>query len=169
MPRAPNRIDHPCMAARQNIACILREALVKQHGRSCCLKKECYPSACCRFHRIVHDHAETSSTISLKHCPRRAEICTSLSKKGFQGGAIVVALDARRARWPQRSDLRLQLLPWRSVMPTYQYRCAKCGEVFEHIEHVAEHETVRLRCPKCASEAVQHQPTQFFAKTSKKS
>ncbi|MDN8618565.1 FmdB family zinc ribbon protein [Variovorax ginsengisoli] len=54
-------------------------------------------------------------------------------------------------------------------MPTYQYRCAKCGEVFEHIEHVAEHETVRLRCPKCASESVQHQPTQFFAKTSKKS
>ena len=54
-------------------------------------------------------------------------------------------------------------------MPTYQYRCEKCGEVFEHIEHVAEHETARLRCPKCASEAVQHQPTQFFAKTSKKS
>ena len=26
-------------------------------------------------------------------------------------------------------------------MPTYQYRCAKCGEVFEHVEHVSEHET----------------------------
>jgi len=54
-------------------------------------------------------------------------------------------------------------------MPTYQYRCAKCGELFEHFEHVAEHETAHLRCPKCDSEAVQHQPTPFFAKTSKKS
>jgi hypothetical protein len=26
-----------------------------------------------------------------------------------------------------------------------------------------------LHCPKCGSEVVQHQPTQFFAKTSKKS
>jgi putative FmdB family regulatory protein len=54
-------------------------------------------------------------------------------------------------------------------MPTYQYRCAKCGMIFEHVEHVAEHETAHLRCPKCGSETVQHQPTQFFAKTSKKS
>jgi putative FmdB family regulatory protein len=55
------------------------------------------------------------------------------------------------------------------VMPTYQYRCAKCGEVFEHVEHVAEHSTAQLRCPKCGGETVQAQPTQFFAKTSKKS
>jgi rRNA maturation protein Nop10 len=26
-----------------------------------------------------------------------------------------------------------------------------------------------LRCPKCGGETIQHQPTQFFAKTSKKS
>jgi putative FmdB family regulatory protein len=61
-------------------------------------------------------------------------------------------------------------------MPTYQYRCEKCGDVFEHVEHVAEHATASfqpgttpLRCPKCSSEAVQHYPTQFFAKTSRKS
>jgi putative FmdB family regulatory protein len=54
-------------------------------------------------------------------------------------------------------------------MPTYQYRCVKCGEVFDHVEHLAEHETARLTCPKCGSDAVQHQPTPFFAKTSKKS
>ena len=54
-------------------------------------------------------------------------------------------------------------------MPTYQYRCVKCGEVFDHVEHLAEHETARLNCPKCGSDAVQHQPTPFFAKTSKKS
>jgi putative FmdB family regulatory protein len=54
-------------------------------------------------------------------------------------------------------------------MPTYQYRCAKCGEIFEHIEHVAEHDSAKLNCPRCGSEAVEHQPTQFFARTSKKS
>ena len=61
-------------------------------------------------------------------------------------------------------------------MPTYQYRCEKCGEVFEHVEHVAEHATARfepetnpLRCPKCGSESAKHYPTQFFAKTSRKS
>ncbi len=54
-------------------------------------------------------------------------------------------------------------------MPTYQYRCAKCGEIFEHVEHVSEHEGARLKCPKCGSESVEHQPTQFFARTSKKS
>lgn len=60
-------------------------------------------------------------------------------------------------------------------MPTYEYRCEKCGEVFERIEHLAEHSTARWepghappRCPKCGSESVQHQPTQFFAKTSRK-
>jgi putative FmdB family regulatory protein len=62
-------------------------------------------------------------------------------------------------------------------MPTYQYRCEKCGQVFDHVEHVAEHEAASLheqqpadlRCPKCGSEAIQHQPTKFFARTSKKS
>ena len=54
-------------------------------------------------------------------------------------------------------------------MPTYQYRCEKCGEVFEHAEHIAEHENVHLRCPKCGSETVKPKPVQFFAKTSKKS
>jgi putative FmdB family regulatory protein len=54
-------------------------------------------------------------------------------------------------------------------MPTYQYRCSKCGQLFEHVEHVAEHEHARLTCPKCGDERVQHVPTQFFARTSKKS
>ncbi|MCX7659970.1 MULTISPECIES: zinc ribbon domain-containing protein [Caldimonas] len=54
-------------------------------------------------------------------------------------------------------------------MPTYQYRCEKCGHVFEHVEHIAEHDTVRLSCPKCGSQALQHTPTRFFVQTSKKS
>jgi putative FmdB family regulatory protein len=54
-------------------------------------------------------------------------------------------------------------------MPTYQYRCEKCGEMFEHAEHLAEHETAHPHCPKCGGERVQHIPTPFVAKTSKKS
>ena len=53
-------------------------------------------------------------------------------------------------------------------MPTYQYRCEKCGETFERVEHVAEHESPH-RCPKCGSDAVQSAPTTFMAKTSRKS
>lgn len=54
-------------------------------------------------------------------------------------------------------------------MPTYRYRCEKCGKVFEHIEHVTEHAAVQLSCPQCGSKTVQHAPTPFVAKTSKKS
>ncbi len=54
-------------------------------------------------------------------------------------------------------------------MPTYQYRCEKCDEMFEHAEHLAEHETAHPNCPKCGSEKVQHVPTPFVAKTSRKS
>ncbi len=55
------------------------------------------------------------------------------------------------------------------AMPTYQYRCVACGEMFEHAEHLAEHQTAHPPCPKCGSETVQHAPTQFVTKTSKKS
>jgi putative FmdB family regulatory protein len=54
-------------------------------------------------------------------------------------------------------------------MPTYQYRCEKCGKVFDHVEHVAEHASAAVTCPGCGSKAVQHVPTQFFAKTPRKS
>jgi putative FmdB family regulatory protein len=54
-------------------------------------------------------------------------------------------------------------------MPTYQYRCQACGQVFEHVEHVTEHNAAHWRCPKCDSAIVEHKPTPFFARTSKKS
>jgi putative FmdB family regulatory protein len=55
------------------------------------------------------------------------------------------------------------------AMPTYQYRCQDCGENFEHAEHMAEHATVQLKCPKCGSEKIAHAPAPFVAKTTKKS
>jgi putative FmdB family regulatory protein len=54
-------------------------------------------------------------------------------------------------------------------MPTYQYRCAKCGEVFERVEHLKEHGHSNPVCPKCESRQVETQPAAFFAKTSRKS
>jgi putative FmdB family regulatory protein len=53
-------------------------------------------------------------------------------------------------------------------MPTYQYRCEKCGAVFERVEHMSEHAAAH-KCPKCGSENVHSAPTPFMAKTSRKS
>jgi putative FmdB family regulatory protein len=54
-------------------------------------------------------------------------------------------------------------------MPTYAYHCRKCGEVFDVVEHLAEHQKAPHRCPKCSSEQVEPVPTPFFARTSRKS
>jgi putative FmdB family regulatory protein len=39
-------------------------------------------------------------------------------------------------------------------MPTYEYRCKTCGEIFERRESIAEHEAAKAKCPKCESEEV---------------
>jgi putative FmdB family regulatory protein len=54
-------------------------------------------------------------------------------------------------------------------MPTYEYRCQDCGETFERVEHISEHQSDHPRCPKCGSEKVAQIPASFHAKTSKKS
>lgn len=54
-------------------------------------------------------------------------------------------------------------------MPTYEYRCKKCGEVFDVSERLAEHAQSHPQCPKCKSEDVEQVLTAFYAKTSKKS
>ena len=53
-------------------------------------------------------------------------------------------------------------------MPTYEYRCNHCGEIFERQQHIAEHATAHPRCPKCKSEDVQPQLSDFYARTAKK-
>lgn len=57
---------------------------------------------------------------------------------------------------------------WRDTMPTYLYSCQKCGKNFERTEHIAEHESMKHRCPKCKSTKVIHGITPFFARTAKK-
>jgi putative FmdB family regulatory protein len=54
-------------------------------------------------------------------------------------------------------------------MPTYEYKCRKCGKKFERNEHISEHGLKRTRCPKCESTKVAQVLGAFFAKTSKKS
>lgn len=54
-------------------------------------------------------------------------------------------------------------------MPTYQYRCEKCGKTFESVEHLTEHAAAHPHCPECGSEKIQHVPTTFVPKTSRKS
>lgn len=54
-------------------------------------------------------------------------------------------------------------------MPTYEYRCNQCGEQFSRIMSFKEYEAGKVSCPKCNSEEVTQQLTEFIAKTSRKS
>ena len=54
-------------------------------------------------------------------------------------------------------------------MPTYQYRCGKCGKTFERVETMSDHGAKRPTCPACRSRKVEPQLSAFFAKTRKKS
>jgi putative FmdB family regulatory protein len=54
-------------------------------------------------------------------------------------------------------------------MPTYQYRCEKCGKRFERTETISEHAAVNAQCPKGGSKKVTFVPGRVFVVTSKKS
>ena len=54
-------------------------------------------------------------------------------------------------------------------MPTYQYRCEKCGKKFERTETISEHEAMKSKCPKCGSKKVSFVPGNVYVVTSKKS
>jgi putative FmdB family regulatory protein len=53
-------------------------------------------------------------------------------------------------------------------MPTYEYRCRDCQNVFDRVERLTEHGEKLPACPKCKSKKVQQLLTPFFAKTSHK-
>jgi putative FmdB family regulatory protein len=54
-------------------------------------------------------------------------------------------------------------------MPTYSYRCEKCGKNFERVETMSEHEAAKAKCPKCGSKKVSAVPARIYVVTSKKS
>lgn len=55
-----------------------------------------------------------------------------------------------------------------SAMPTYEYRCRECKNVFERVEALADHGHGRPQCPQCKSRQVEQVFTAFFAKTARK-
>lgn len=54
-------------------------------------------------------------------------------------------------------------------MPVYDYRCTKCHKKFSVTMSIAEHETKKVKCPKCGSSKVERQLAAFYVVTSKKS
>ncbi|HWH71291.1 MAG TPA: zinc ribbon domain-containing protein [Candidatus Sulfotelmatobacter sp.] len=58
-------------------------------------------------------------------------------------------------------------------MPAYEYECKKCGQQFEVILSIQEHERQdkkkAVHCPKCQSNEVEHIIESVFVTTSKKS
>lgn len=54
-------------------------------------------------------------------------------------------------------------------MPTYMFRCTKCGEEFEKTMSVADRGKAKPVCPKCNGRKIEAVFSGFFAKTSRKS
>ena len=57
----------------------------------------------------------------------------------------------------------------RPKMPTYQYKCEACSEVFSRVESILEHGRETPKCSACGSEQVARILVPFYAKTVKKS
>jgi putative FmdB family regulatory protein len=54
-------------------------------------------------------------------------------------------------------------------MPTYEYRCLECDEIFERSAKMEDLEASSPACPRCGSDKVEQVFSSFFAKTSRKS
>jgi putative FmdB family regulatory protein len=40
-------------------------------------------------------------------------------------------------------------------MPIYEFRCLKCGRVFELLKLKKEDEPIKMKCPKCSSPEIE--------------
>ena len=54
-------------------------------------------------------------------------------------------------------------------MPVYEYICRKCHKKFMEVLSIKEHDTKKIRCPKCESQEVQKVIEPFVPVTTKKS
>jgi len=48
-------------------------------------------------------------------------------------------------------------------MPLYEYKCKKCGHLFEELETIADRDRPR-KCPKCGAKGVERAVSVFAAK-----
>jgi len=55
-----------------------------------------------------------------------------------------------------------------AIMPTYSYRCEKCGKTFRVVESLAEHGKTQPACPKCGAKTVAWVPGPVQVITGKK-
>ena len=53
-------------------------------------------------------------------------------------------------------------------MPTYSYRCGKCGKTFTVVESLAEHGKAKPACPYCGNKTVTWVPGPVQVITGKK-
>ena len=54
-------------------------------------------------------------------------------------------------------------------MPTYDYRCESCRKKFTLTLGIKEHDSKKVKCPKCTSRKVTQLISGFFTQTAKKS
>jgi putative FmdB family regulatory protein len=54
-------------------------------------------------------------------------------------------------------------------MPLYEYQCHHCGHRFSEVMGITEHETRKLRCPKCGGEETESLIGAAYVVTAKKS
>jgi len=54
-------------------------------------------------------------------------------------------------------------------MPTYEFRCTKCGESFSIRAHISDFARAKVSCPKCKSTSVERVLSGFYARTPRKS
>lgn len=54
-------------------------------------------------------------------------------------------------------------------MPTYEFRCEKCGKEFSVTTTLKEREAGGIACPGCGAKELEPLMASFFAKTSRKS
>jgi putative FmdB family regulatory protein len=56
-----------------------------------------------------------------------------------------------------------------NAMPTYEYLCQKCQNIFTVVLTMSEHGQGQVKCPQCKGHKVTQQFSTFYVKTSKKS
>ena len=54
-------------------------------------------------------------------------------------------------------------------MPIYEFKCNDCGNLFDIIESLKEHDKHKEKCPKCKSENIERVLSATSVVTSKKS
>jgi putative FmdB family regulatory protein len=54
-------------------------------------------------------------------------------------------------------------------VPTYEYRCEKCGKTFAVVQSMSARASRGPACPKCKSRSTRQVLSAFYAKTVKKS